>query len=448
MQISLPWGDQSLDLTVPDTWDVKILKNQTVPPEISDMDKVIRENLDSPINSEPLSEIVTKIKKINGKIVIVIDDRTRPTPIHRMLGPVVTYIEETGFPLKNVSLYTATGTHYAMTEEEMRERITDEVYEKIDCFNHVHTDRDSLKFVGNVIYDNSEIPVCINKHVAEADLVISLSTIEVHGQAGFGGGLKNIVPGVSSIETINATHTAKLLSLKKMGEAGVAKKFNKMRQLIDMTAQKATKRVFLVNSLLNVDKPYRLICGEPLEAHKKGTEEVLSLFGHNITEKADIVITNSAPFGIDAYVGTKCTSNALNFIKKGGIMVTFMYAREGKGIFKESSMSKLVGFLLRKIPLKIVRNLMDKLSGGLDQAGGALEFAKMCRYFHPQMYIRNIPRLRPLDAMGIDFHTDPHQMMRKVAEMIAKSKIVKKGQPPKVIVLPYGGSTFAIPPPN
>jgi lactate racemase len=446
MEISLPWGEKTLDFDLPENWDVQVLQSQTVPPVITDMDKIMRENLDKPINSESLSEIIKNIKPINekGKIVIIIDDKTRPTPIHRMMGPLINYIEETGFPLKDVSLYTALGTHIPMTEKEIRERVTDEVYDKIKCYNHIYTDNESLKFIG---YIHGNMHVSINKKVAEADLVITLSTIEVHGQAGFGGGLKNIIPGVSSLETIEVTHTAKLISIKKMSEAGVTKNYNKMRQLIDETALKATKRVFLVNTLLNVDKPYRLICGEPLEAHKKGAEEVSTLFGHEIKEKADLVITNSAPFDIDAYVGTKCTSNALNFVKKGGIIVTFMLAKEGKGIFKDNPISKLQGFLLRKLPLKIVRSVMDKLSGGYDQAGGAFDFAKMCRYFNPQMYIHNIPEFKALTGMGVTFHTDPHDMMKKVEEMIGKSKIVKNGKP-KVIVLPYGGSTYAIPPPN
>jgi len=50
-------------------------------------------------------------------------------------------------------------------------------------------------------------PVWIDKTVAEADLVVSIGCIEPHIIASFGGGYKNLVPGVAGRATIAHNHS-------------------------------------------------------------------------------------------------------------------------------------------------------------------------------------------------------------------------------------------------
>ena len=47
-------------------------------------------------------------------------------------------------------------------------------------------------------------PLKLNKHVVDADKVIIIDGITTHLFAGFGGGRKLILPGVSGFETISA----------------------------------------------------------------------------------------------------------------------------------------------------------------------------------------------------------------------------------------------------
>jgi hypothetical protein len=49
-------------------------------------------------------------------------------------------------------------------------------------------------------------PIKINRYFMESELKLAVSCIEAHEWAGFGGKAKNILPGVSGIETLEANH--------------------------------------------------------------------------------------------------------------------------------------------------------------------------------------------------------------------------------------------------
>jgi nickel-dependent lactate racemase len=328
-----------------------------------------------------------------------------------------------------------------MSSDEIKQRITPEVYEKINCSNH---DVDNLSLITHCGSASEGIPVEVNKIVVDADLVISIGTIESHGQAGFGGGLKNIIPGVAGRNTLNPIHNMKYLSQSKMSEAGSLKKDNQMRQLIDECAQIACKEVFLINTILNVDKPIKILCGHPLKVHSKGVQLVRKIFGHDLIELADIVITDSHPLDADFRAGTKSMSNSLNACKQDGVIISLMRAKEGWGDVTVPEISKLKGFLMRKLPLGFVGKAINKSAGSPDQSGGMLDLVKMARNFHPHLYLPTITEIDPLINMGFKIFNDLDELIKSVQNYFHKKK--NSPQNLKVLVMPYGAITFPFPP--
>jgi len=440
MKYKVPWGDSELSLELPDNWNVNVLESKTSPPVIDNIEDKMRKLLEDPIGPKPFKNIIEEVKKKSGNIAIVVDDRTRPTPVSEITPGLITLLEEYDVDLNTIQIFIANGIHRLLEENEIKERVDTEVFNKIKCNNHDVNDLDSLKNCGTT---PDGIPVIINKYVAEADLVISISTIESHGQAGFGGGLKNIVPGVAGRETINETHHMKYLSMDRMAEAGTNKEQNKMRQLIDETAQIATKRVFLINTQIDPARGViNLICGDPLEGHKEGVRFIRDIYGHELEEKGDLVITNSAPLEADFRAGTKCMSNSLNAAKEGGVILNLIKAEEGLGDVTLPEISKIKGFLMRHLPMSILVKKVNESAGSPDQSGGFLDLMKMVRNFEPFIFAPNLGIIEPIANVGFEMKTDLEQTLAQVTEEVEKS--AKNGSP-NVIIMPYGAVTFPIP---
>jgi len=447
MRIKIPWINNFIFLELPGYWKINTLHLKENPSILDSDEKIfqrLKEVCNSPINSEPLSTLINKIKNKNKDIAIVVDDRTRPTPVEKILNFVDLKLEAAVFDKSKVKIFIANGIHRLMSKEEIEARVGSKIFKDYECLNHDFKDEKSLKHIG---ISASGIPVTINKYVAEAGLVILISTIESHGQAGFGGGLKNIIPGVAGIDTINYTHSNKHLMMKNSNYrsfSGLKRNINKMRQLIDegsLFAIKDCEACFLINSILDPIHPIDFVAGDPLKAHEYGVEIVIKFFGFEIKEESDIVIANSSPLDADFRAGTKSMSMSMNFCKKGGYLVNLIQAREGFGDLKMPDVSKLKGFLIKTLPLSILRKGIEKYGGPPDQSGGTLDIIKIAKYFHSYLYIPVIGEINSLKNMGFKFFSKPQEIIDNIDNQIKKSrKFINKK--PNVYIIPYGGVVF------
>ena len=106
-----------------------------------------------------------------------------------------------GISEDDITFVCAPGTHGALTMNEFRKKLGPEVVKNFRVFNHN-------------IYENCvEIgttsrgtKMMINREVAEADLKIAIGCVTAHAQAGFSGGGKLILPGISHIDSISHYH--------------------------------------------------------------------------------------------------------------------------------------------------------------------------------------------------------------------------------------------------
>ena len=164
--------------------------------------------LKNPIGTARLSEIV----KPGEKVVIITSDITRPMPSHIVLPPVLDELRAAGVREEDILIVLALGSHRKHTEEEKRYLVGDTVYHsKVKIM-----DSDMNSCVNLGVCENGT-PVDIFKPVVEADRIICLGIIEYHYFAGYSGGAKAIMPGVSSREAIQANHS----NMVKAGAAGL-----------------------------------------------------------------------------------------------------------------------------------------------------------------------------------------------------------------------------------
>lgn len=259
-------------------------------------------------------------------VVIIISDHTRPVPSRDILPAMLQAIRE-GNPEASITLLVATGCHRGTTDEELRAKLGDEIFENEKICVHDCDDRANMVELGVM---PSGQPLKINRIAAEADLLLAEGFIEPHFFAGFSGGRKSVLPGISARETVVGNHCAEFID-NPFARTGVLEN-NPIHRDMEWAARRAGLR-FIVNVILNPEKQVVYACaGDPIEAHLIGCRE-LEKYCHVSAEPADIVITSNGGYPLDQniYQAVKGMTAAEQVVRKGGIIIMLACAADGCG---------------------------------------------------------------------------------------------------------------------
>ncbi len=355
MNINLAYGNEGLDVQVPDKNLAKVLRmteKQVVPDPVAET----RKKLASPTNSKPLSEIA-KGKKT---ACIVVCDITRPVPNSTIVPPIIETLEQSGIKSEDITILIATGIHRPNEGGELVTVLGEDIPKKYRVVNHMSRDLDSHEYLGeSPIY---KAPIYIDKAYIEADLRITTGLIEPHLMAGYSGGRKLIVPGVSAFETLKVMHGALCMAHEKNTEGII--NGNTFHQEALYIAKKA--RVdFIVNVTLNEERRITgVFAGELDAAHLEGVEFMSTQCRDTVPAPVDAVITSSAGFPLDLtfYQTIKGMTAAKNILKPGGVLIIASRIAEGIG---SPEFTKLI--LDTKDWRDFVENIKDPSNLVLDQ---------------------------------------------------------------------------------
>ncbi len=282
-------------------------------------DADVKYSLEHPIGSDRLKNIVKK----GEKIAIITSDITRPMPTHKVMPALLDELEAGGVDLNDVTLVFALGSHRKQTDEEKRRLAGDHAWKRI----HIEdSDPDDCVHMG---YTSNGTPVDITRTVAEADRRIALGNIEFHYFAGYSGGVKALMPGVSTRAAIQVNHK---LMVRPEACAGRLEG-NPVREDIE-EAGRMCGVDFVLNVVLDEHKNIvRTVSGDPVAAHREGARCLDMLYTKNIKERADIVIVSQggAPKDLNLYQTQKALDNAKHAVRDGGIIILIGSCAEGYG---------------------------------------------------------------------------------------------------------------------
>ena len=291
-------------------------------PRTEDPIAEIKRALSQPIGTKRLSEIA----KEGDKVAIVVDDVTRPAPSHLMVPPILEELNMAGVKDEDVTVIFGCGTHRAVTDEEAKRLLGEEVISRVRVVNHDCKSSECVyigttKTHGNKIY--------INKIFAEADVKILTGDIGLHYYAGYGGGRKSVLPGISSFETIQKNHAMLLHKNSRMGNL----EGNPVHEDM-MEAAKLAKVDFILNVVLNSrGEIVRAFAGDLEQAFYEGVKLVDEMYKVPVERRADIVIVSCGgyPFDVNLFQAYKAIDGALNVLKRKGVIVWVAECSEGHG---------------------------------------------------------------------------------------------------------------------
>ncbi len=288
-------------------------------------EEAVRFALANPIGKERLSTYDLKGKRI----AIVTSDISRPLPSYRILPALLDELAQAGAKEENITVVLALGSHRKHTEEEKIALCGKEAYERVRCIDSTPEDCIHLGTT------KSGTPVDISRVVAEADFRICLGNIEFHYFAGYSGGAKAIMPGVSTPEAIQANHR---MMVSPDAHAGKLEG-NPIREDIE-EAGAICGVDYIVNAVLDEHKNIvYCVAGDVTEAHRDGCRYLDRMYRKPLKARADIVLVSQggAPKDANLYQTQKALDNAKHAVKKGGTIILIGACPEGMGSKKFES---------------------------------------------------------------------------------------------------------------
>jgi lactate racemase len=427
--VAINWGKGKMDLELPAKW--KVIGNMQPNPLKAALNPrlEILKSLGKPIGCRKLAELA-KGKK---KIALVIDDISRPTPVGLVAPIVMAELKKAGIKPQQVTVVPAIGLHRPMPVEEVEART------KVKGLKVVNPACDDESKMINLGTTSRGSPVWLCSEVATADLVISIGCIEPHIIASFGGGYKNLFPGAAGRATTAHNHSLNS-SPHTFNMVGQPIENNPMRQDLEEAGKMIIAPVFIINTVLNSKlEVVRVVCGDPVKAHRAGVEVSAQIYGVKVPGAADVVIASSHPMDSDLRQGVKALANTIRSVKKGGVLITLVKADEGVGVFglanKKLPLSKSALKFLAPILLPLIPKIHLKGIGEEDKF--FLYFAlKAMTLTTMLMYAPTIPEKVKANLPFVDFVDSPQQAVE-----MAKQKVGSKAD---VLLFPHGGSTFPI----
>jgi nickel-dependent lactate racemase len=290
-------------------------------PAVSDIPGAIKTALERPIDSPPLRELL----RPTDKLAITVSDITRSWQrMDLVLPTLLETISRAGIPDENVSILVVVGGHRQNTEDEIEQLCGREVCRRVNIVNHDARDLQNMVYLGKT---SRGTEVAINRVVAEADRIILTGGIIYHYMVGYGGGRKSVIPGFSSIRTIQQNH---LLAMgREVGSgsnpnarSGKTRGNECHEDMMEIAG--FVKPDFIVNMVPNADGEYAgIFAGNWVSAWQEGTKLVDGIYSVEIPGPADIVIASSGGFpkDINLYQVGKTMDNASYAVKKGGAVI-------------------------------------------------------------------------------------------------------------------------------
>lgn len=372
----------------------------------------VRRALSQPIGSPRLGEIV----RPGEKIAIVTSDITRPMPTYQVMPALLDELYAAGARREDITLVFALGSHRKHTDQERKKLAGERAFAEIAC---VDSDPADCVHMGVTA---AGTPVDVTRVVAEADRRICLGNIEYHYFAGYSGGAKAIMPGVSTRDAIQSNHS---MMVRPEACAGTLDT-NPLRMDIE-EAGAICGIDFIVNVVLSEHKEIiRAVAGHPVKAHRAGCAFLDTLYLKELPHGADIVLVSQggAPKDLNLYQTQKALDNARHAVNPGGVIVLIGSCKEGLGerVFEEW-MTK------SESPRAMIERIgRDFQLGGHKAAAIAMTLEKADVYLVSDMepdFVRSI-FLTP--------QPDVQTALDRAFE--------KLGPDATVLAMPYGGSTL------
>jgi nickel-dependent lactate racemase len=370
--------------------------------------------LANPVGVAPLRAIVNPGETVS----VITSDITRPLPGDRILPHVIREIAAGGVQMEDITIILALGSHRKHTEEEKKALVGCSVYGS--GVRILDSDMSQCERIGRC---KNGTWVDIFRPALDTDRIVCIGNIEYHYFAGYSGGAKAIMPGISSRDAIQSNHA----NMMKPGAFSGNLAGNPVREDID-EVRNFIQIDFIVNVVLDENKEMiHASAGDVMEAHRKACLFLDSIYKTALKEQADIVIVSSGGFpkDINLYQAQKALDNARHAVKSGGIIIWCASAAEGfgEGVFET--------WMRTMEPAEMISRIQKEFQLGGHKAAAIAMVMEQAKIY----MVCDLP-----DDLIRSLHMRPFPDVQAAVD----KALEEKGQDAKVYVMPVGGSTLPV----
>ena len=401
MEVSFPYGKRNIVIDIPEKNLIKVAKPKEK--EAKNEEELIRKAVENPINAK-------KLEKLKGKIAIVVDDKTRPCPTKRILPYVLEKLKG------EIKIIFATGTHTPVNEKEAEELLGKEIANQYEWLSHSQ----EARFVDFGI-TSFGTPLFFNAEFANADSKILIGDVEYHYFAGYGGGRKSVLPGVSAEKTIEKNHQRMFHEKARFGVLEGNPVHEDMEEAADIAGVD-----FCLNVVMN--SKHEIVgafAGNHKDVLRRGAKLVDEMYRVGVEQKADaaIIAADGYPHDINLYQAMKAIQTVIDVVKDNGTIILVAECKEGHGSEKfYNEMEKY------ESSEEIKKDLLKKFIMGK----------------HKVYYmLKAVEKVKIYMVTNMDDEMVEHFRMEKISEDEILDRIYKRhGENAKIIASPKASTTL------
>lgn len=354
----------------------------------------------------------------DDRVLILIEDATRGTPIPRLLPFVLEELRAAEISDQQITLLIAPGTHRPMNDDELKKKLG-EFDGRFALCQHRWLDEENIREYGRT---SDGTRVTANKLLGENDFVLGLGSIVPHRVKGFSGGAKIAFPGVAGreMQERNQWEASLKLSETVMGAAE-----NSMRLRMEEAARIAGLR-YIANLVSDKDKKIAgCFCGDPVAAHRAGCKLSYELNAALLPRRASIVLTDAYPADRDFWQSAKGFYSGTMAVKDGGSLI--VVAPNPEGVAGNHPNLLEIGFRPQEEIIEMVEN------GEIEDVIGAAILADVAQIVEKADCIMVSPGVgrKEAEKIGLRYATTAQEALRMAFE--------KQDEKAEVAVLKYGG---------
>jgi len=292
---AIEYGDGLMNIDVPDGAMIKTPAELAHDPPAPDPYESTRRALEAPLGMPPLRDLGGPGKKV----VILFPDRVKggaqETSHRRVSIPIIAReLRDSGVDRKDIRLILCSGLHRNNTKEELEWFLGKEIVEAFwpdRLLWHDSEDADGIVNLGTSEFGDV---LEVNRHVAEADLAISIGHVLGNPYGGYSGGYKMIATGMTTWRSIRGHHTPGTMQRPDFLPAGTGSKMRHQFDAIGKAVEEAIgKRFFFVDAVLGTESQVLgVFAGAGEEVQRKSWElaDRRTKVGLSIPEKFDILV--------------------------------------------------------------------------------------------------------------------------------------------------------------
>ncbi|MBF6599595.1 MAG: nickel-dependent lactate racemase [Dehalococcoidia bacterium] len=418
MRVPLPYGEGTLDATLPD--DALVLTPARTPP-LAGADAAVRAAILTPLGSPPLA----RLAGAGQRVCIVVSDVTRPLPNAVILPPVLDALAAAGVRRDDITLLIGTGLHRPSRPDERLRILGPEILARYRVVDHDARDASAHRRLMTAA-DGTEI--ALNAVYLDAHLRIVTGFVEPHLFAGYSGGGKGVMPGVAGAAAILANHGARMIGHPKA--TWCATDGNPIFEQMRDVALKSDVGFCLNVTLDERQRITGVFAGDLVQAHDAAIAQAARQSLRPIPRLYDVVVVTNMGYPADLvlYQSVKGMSVAAQAVAPGGAILLVAECREGVGG------AEYAALLHAEASPHALLARLGQSPAALDQWQVQVQAMVQARC---DVWVRSSLPRGGIEAAHLRFAPDVDRTLKEIMEM----QRAALGRPPSVCALPYGQLT-------